>query len=244
MRVGIMQPYFFPYLGYFSLIERVDSWVVFDITQYTPKTWMNRNRVLHPSGGWNWITVPLTNSSRSIVIHEAVVADAAATQRSTLGKLSHYRNRAPYWREVEQIVRAAFAAEDGHSLVDLNVRGLGAVCSYLGIRFEPLVCSTLGLDLAPPAHPGGWAPAIARALGADEYINPIGGLSLFDPAEFTGAGIALGFLDQPPFTYDTGPYGFESSLSILDVLMWNSPSAVRAAMAAAAVIPAAETVAA
>ena len=49
MRLGIMQPYFFPYLGHFALIANVDAWIVFDVTQYTPRTWINRNRVLHPS---------------------------------------------------------------------------------------------------------------------------------------------------------------------------------------------------
>jgi len=234
-----MQPYFFPYLGYFSLIDHVDTWVVFDITQYTPKTWMNRNRVLHPTAGSNWVTVPLANSSRSILTHEAQVADLSSALRTTLGKLSHYRNRAPYWRQVEGIVGAAFAAaEVDHSLVTLNVAGLRGVCYYLGTAFEPLVCSATSLDLSPPGHPGGWAPAIASALGATEYINPAGGRDLFDPSEFAAMGITLGFLDQPVFTYDPTPYRFEPSLSILDVLMWNSPSAVRTAMAAARVVPA------
>jgi len=55
MRLGIMQPYFFPYLGHFSLISSVDKWIVFDVTQYTPKTWMNRNRILHPKTGWQYV---------------------------------------------------------------------------------------------------------------------------------------------------------------------------------------------
>ena len=241
MRIGIMQPYFFPYIGYFSLIDRVDTWVVFDVTQYTPKTWMNRNRVLHPAGGSNWVTVPLANSSQSIRIHEATVADSKAALSSTLGKLSHYRNRAPYWREVEEIVTTAFGRAGGNmSLVALNVAALAEVCSYLGVRFAPLVCSTLPLDLAFPSHAGGWAPAVAGALGATEYINPIGGRDLFDATEFAAAGVSLAFLDQPTFVYDPAPYGFEPSLSILDVLMWNPPDAVRAAMAAARVLPAGE----
>ena len=66
MRIGIMQPYFFPYLGHFALIANVDAWIVFDVTQYTPKTWINRNRVLHPTSGANWVSVALKNSSISI----------------------------------------------------------------------------------------------------------------------------------------------------------------------------------
>ncbi len=56
MRLGIMQPYFFPYLGHFGLIAACDRWVVFDTCQYTPRSWMNRNRVLHPAEGWTWAT--------------------------------------------------------------------------------------------------------------------------------------------------------------------------------------------
>src|ERR1700728_2689558 len=111
MRLAIMQPYFFPYLGHFALIANVDAWIVFDITQYTPKTWISRNRVLHPSSGANWVSVPLRNSSISIKIGEARVLDLAAAAKSTLGKLSHYRRKAPYARQVEEIVESTFATE-------------------------------------------------------------------------------------------------------------------------------------
>src|SRR5579875_2797125 len=141
MRAGIMQPYFFPYLGYFALIERSDTWVVFDVTQYTPKTWMNRNRVLHPTESWNWVTVPLSNSSNSIRIHEARVLAPQKARSSALGKLSHYRNRAPHWREVEDLVSSAFDDAHDDSLVALNVSAMAAVCAYLEVRFEPLICS-------------------------------------------------------------------------------------------------------
>ena len=71
MRLGIMQPYFFPYLGHFSLIAAADEWVVFDVTQYTPSSWMNRNRILHPVRGWKWLTVPLANGSIHIRTEQA-----------------------------------------------------------------------------------------------------------------------------------------------------------------------------
>jgi hypothetical protein len=117
-----MQPYFFPYMGDFALIANVDAWIVFDITQYTPKTWINRNRVLHPTSGANWVSIALKNSRRSIKIREARVLDVAAAARSTLGKLGHYRRFAPYERAVEEIVRATFdAVADDDSLVALVV---------------------------------------------------------------------------------------------------------------------------
>ena len=82
-----MQPYFFPYLGHFSLIASVDRWYVFDITQYTPRTWMNRNRILHPHDGAQYVTVPLSNSSNSIKTSEARILDLSAARQSIVGKL-------------------------------------------------------------------------------------------------------------------------------------------------------------
>lgn len=236
MRLGIMQPYFFPYLPYFALVAKTDVWVVFDITQYTPKSWMNRNRVLHPNHGWMYITVPLRSSSRNMKIHEATVLDLAEAHRSLTGKLSHYRKRAPHFEPVLDLVDQAFASATDNSLVHLNVGGLRAVCSYLGIPISCQIASEMNLTLGPVAHPGGWAPAISRALGATEYINPIGGRHLFDHREFSAAGTALRFLDMPPFVYRPSGYEFEPELSILDVLMWNDPNVVMEAIGSARLV--------
>jgi len=228
MRIGIMQPYFFPYLGHFALIAHTESWVVFDITQYTPKTWMNRNRVLHPNGGPNWVSVPLTNSSISISSAQARVADVPGTARSVLGKLSHYRRRAPHYEAVVELVEQAFALPPGDdSLVHLNVASLRAVCAYLELPFEARICSELALDLPPDLGPGDWALEIASRLGADRYLNPLGGCALFEPARYAARGVALEFLQMPSFSYATGPWVPVPDLSILDVLMWNEPSRVR-----------------
>ncbi|MBN3752836.1 WbqC family protein [Paraburkholderia sp. Tr-20389] len=221
-----MQPYFFPYLGHFALIASTDAWVVFDITQYTPKTWMNRNRVLHPKEGWNYISVPLSNSSISITTSEARVLNLAETRRSVLGKLSHYRNKAPYYRAVEGLVQAAMADNTNDRLTHLNARGLQVVCDYLGLPFNYRICSELSLSLPEKLPAGGWAPAICSALGASGYVNPVGGRELFDATDFASRNISLEFLSFEHFEYGTGPYQFESGLSILDVLMWNSPQTV------------------
>jgi WbqC-like protein family len=226
MKLAVMQPYFFPYLGYFALIAAVDEWIVFDVTQYTRKSWINRNRVLRPGGGWQYISMPLKNSSIHIRISEAEVAGLPDQERYVLGKISHYRKRAPYYAQVCEIVRNVFADAAGDSLVSLNVSSLRTVCKYLGLPFRYRICSQLCLDLPAQLHPGGWAPWIAGKLSADTYVNPIGGHVLFDPAEFARHGVALRFLEFAPFVYETPGYSFESNLSILDVLMWNSPDII------------------
>src|ERR1700732_1311529 len=121
MKLGIMQPYFFPYLGHFALVAAVDEWIVFDITQYTRKSWINRNRVFHPGGGWQYISIPLRNSSIHIKISEAEVANVRDQERYVLGKILHYRRHAPYYAQVYNIVRSTFAGAADDSLVSLNV---------------------------------------------------------------------------------------------------------------------------
>ena len=229
MRVGIMQPYFFPYLGHFALIAHTDRWIAFDITQYTPRSWISRNRVLHPARGWNYVSVPLANSSTSIRIHEARVGNPATTGQSIQGKLSHYRRCAPYYEAVQALVADTFA-QAGDSLVDLNVRALRAVCRYLQIPLNLKVCSRMGLSLPERTDPGLWALEICTQVGADEYLNPIGGSDLFDPTVYAERGVALKFLRAPDFKYDTGQYTFEPALSILDVMMWNPPQAIAEAL--------------
>jgi hypothetical protein len=226
LKVGIMQPYFFPYLGHFCLIASVDQWFVFDITQYTPRTWMNRNRILHPHVGSQYVTVPLSNSSTSIKTSDARILDLSAARESIVGKLTHYKKHATYYRSVMALVQETFDATTNHSLVQLNVRGLQAVCRYLGIRFDFQVCSELNLPLPPSLRPGDWAPNICSLVGATSYVNPAGGQELFDPDEFSRRGVDLYFAKTKAFSYDPSPYKYEPNLSILDVLMWNSPAAI------------------
>lgn len=230
MRLGIMQPYFFPYLGHFALIISVDKWIVFDVTQYTPKTWMNRNRILHPKTGWQYVTIPLANSSISIKTSEARVLNLAETKESIIGKLSHYKKTAPYFHKVNKVVRQAFDGAADDSLVGLNVSALSAVCDYLGLPFSYQICSKLALDYPPKLKPGDWAPYICQILGASEYVNPAGGKDIFDVSVFQQRGITLYFAEFAEFEYLTPPYSYEPNLSILDVMMWNAPEAIVAGL--------------
>jgi len=226
MKLGIMQPYFFPYLEHFSLIAAVDEWIVFDVSQYTPKTWMNRNRILHPSSGWQYVTVPLSNSSISIRTFEAKILDLSDAKKNITGKLTHYKKNAPYYREVSSLVYEVFDAVTDDSLVHLNIHGLSAVCRYLGIPFTYRICSELNLSLPENLRPGEWSLEICSVLGATSYINPASGREIFDAAAFARRGISLSFAEANEFTYNVAPYKHEPNLSIIDVLMWNSPAVV------------------
>jgi hypothetical protein len=225
MKVGIMQPYFFPYIGYFELIARTDRWIVFDVVQYNRHSWMNRNRILNPHGGWQYVVVPVVRAPHGTVIAEIKIKDREATLRRTLGQIEHYRKRAPFFEPVRDLVRSAFAMRSTR-LVDLNLSALRAVCRYLDIEFHPSLCSTMGVPLGNVEHAGQWALEIAKHVGATEYINPPGGRAIFRQEEWDRTGVRLSFTEMNELRYDCAPYDFIGNLSIIEVLMWNDAQSV------------------
>lgn len=231
MTLGIMQPYFAPYLGYFDLIRRSDEWVVFDVVQYIRHGWINRNRILHPTEGWQYVVVPLRKHHQTTVIAEIQPAEGRVWRDRILGQLQHYRRRAPHFDFVEEMMREVL----GHShasLVHLNVDLLQAVCDRLGLRFAPRILSEMKLGLPSVHEPGQWALEIASALKADAYINPPGGAELFDRRAFDARGITLIIQNKLCFSYETPGYVPTADLSIIDVMMWNTPEQIRACLTA------------
>ena len=229
MKIGIMQPYFFPYLGYFELIARTERWIVFDVVKYSSRSWMNRNRILHPRQGWQYVTAPVRKAPSGTAIFDISLVDKAAAHRRILRQIEHYKRGTPYFQEVERLIGAAFSVASDR-LVDVNVAGLSAVCDYLGLAFNYDLCSELDLEFAEVSHAGSWALAIAQQLGATEYLNPPGGRSIFRQDEWDAASIGLSFTELPRLAYNCGRHAFIEHLSILDVLMWNDPAIVRRAL--------------
>lgn len=226
MKLGIMQPYFLPYIGYFELIYRSDAWVVFDTAQYIRHGWVNRNRILHPNHGWQYVIVPVQKHAQTTPIKDVNIAEGRAWKERIVGQLQHYKKRAPFFQPVLDIVRLCLETPE-KSISVLNVRCLEIVCSYLGIPFRYSYFSQLNLPLGPVQEPGDWALRISEALNASEYINPPGGAELFDRSKFDAAGIRLSIQEPVDFTYECDGYTFEPNLSIVDVLMWNSAHVVR-----------------
>lgn len=226
MILGIMQPYFFPYLGYFDLINCVDRWIVFDTPQYIRHGWINRNRILHPQRGWQYLTVPLQKHKQTTRIMDVRISTREKWQDRMMGQIQHYRQRAPFFAETIGLVDTSIRLAT-ESICQLNVHILGAICGVLGIGFEPLFFSEMGLHVGDVKGPGDWALHIASALGATGYVNPPGGESLFEKDRFQAEGIKLSIRRFPTFTYSCPGYVFEPDLSVIDVLMWNPIADVR-----------------
>ena len=227
MRLGIMQPYFFPYLGHFELIARSDSWVVFDVVQYNPRSWMNRNRILRHDSGWQYLQVPVVKMPRGTPVSEIVVKDLKAARERCLAKMQHYKRVAPYYENVHYLVSECFARTASTRLTDLNIASLEVVCEYLELPFQHSTCSKLELNLTGIEHAGQWALRICQRLGATAYINPVSGRNIFVAKEWKSAGIQINFLSPRRLIYDVADFKFEHDLSIIDVLMWCSPIKVK-----------------
>jgi len=223
-----MQPYFFPYSGYFELIAKSDRWIVFDIVQYNPRSWMNRNRILHPDKGWQYINVPVAKMAKGTAIRDISLVEKSVALSRILGQVQHYKKYAPYYLQVTDLIRQSFDGTTTEQLADLNVTSLAAVCGYLDIGFDHMRVSELGLKLDDIENPGHWALAICQQLGATGYINPPGGKALFNPDDWSAGGIDLLFLEPAILEYASRPYQHISNLSIIDVLMWNDPASVKA----------------
>ena len=225
MKLGIMQPYFAPYLGYFDLIRQCDQWVVFDTAQYIRHGWVNRNRILHPTTQWHYLIVPLQKHARETAIMDIKVAEGDPWRSRILGQLQHYRGKAPHYLTVFDLVSSALAINT-LSLSQLNVLFLQRVCAQLGIPFHFHVFSEMNLDLPEISNPGQWALEISAAFGASEYINPPGGRDLFDESKFEARGIKLTIQEPIPFDYACPGYKPVPDLSIIDVMMWNTPEQI------------------
>jgi len=227
MKLAIMQPYFFPYLGHFDLINCVDKWIVFDTAQYIRHGWVNRNRILHPQKGWQYFIAPLKKHSLSTKIKDIEVQDGDQWKKRIIGQLQHYKKSA--WRHFKDtctLVQDCLDTEET-SITKINIHIMQKTCEKLGIPFNYNVFSEMDLQIGPIEKPGDWALRISEALGADEYINPPGGEDIFDKEAFAKIGIKLTLRKIPHFTYECQKYDFIPNLSIIDVMFWNSPSQIK-----------------
>lgn len=226
MILGIMQPYFLPYFEHFRLLAACDQWVVFDIAQFSRKSWISRNRILNREKGMAYISVPVRHTGLATKICDAELDGTQDWKRKLCDRLRVYCREAPFYDQVQSDLSEALAGEFG-TIAELNLVLLNRVSAYLGIDTPMRLCSELDLRLPAACPPGEWALHIAQALGATEYRNPSGGRGLFDESLYARHGIRLTFHEHRPRQYATGGLGFVADLSVVDWMMWNDPRVLR-----------------
>lgn len=221
-----MQPYFFPYVGYFSLIKHTDRWIVFDEVQFIRHGWIERNRILKPVEGWQYISVPLKKHRRDIKIKHIEIRRDEDWKNKILRQVEHY-GKAPYYSPTVELINESLNIETDN-IVALNVRIIKTICSYLSVSFNYDIFSEMNLEIEPVRHAGEWALNISKSLKATEYTNPIGGREIFDPQQFEDAEINLVFSKNNLPSYDQRREKFEAGLSIIDAMMFNTPEQINA----------------
>ncbi len=219
MRAAIMQPYIFPYIGYFQLIKASDIFVLYDNIQFTKKGWINRNRIL-VNGEPEYISFPLKKDSDFLNVDQRYLAESFVTDKvKMLRKIENAYRKAPHFQGVTPIVRDILDYPETN-LFKYIFHSLKIICEYLGIQTEIIASSNVNADHDLKGKSR--VLAICEALHADEYLNPIGGTELYDKEEFIKTGVTLGFvkpaeIQYPQFGKEQVPY-----LSIIDVMMFNS----------------------
>lgn len=228
MTLGIMQPYFFPYLPYFSLIKHCNLWISLDNVQYIQRGWVNRNRILHPSKPEStYIIIPLKKHHQKTNINEILIDDTKPYASRIMGQLTaSYKKHAPYFSSVMALVESCLSSESV-MLSKLNEISIKRVCEHLGIDTKISIMSQMNLDNAPVHEASNSVQKIAGVLKADTYLNAIGGTELYDSREFELANIDLKFLKQDFDPYDQRKSVFLEGLSIIDVMMYNDPNQIR-----------------
>ena len=224
--IALMQPYFFPYLGYFQLIAATNTFIVYDDVQYMKGGWINRNRILTEAGP-SWISVPVSPDSPTKQIRERVLSarEYEKGKVKILGQLHAAYRKAPHYAETRQLVENVLAYEE-LSLSLFLFNSLRAVSQHLGIE-TPLMLSSSMQKNDEGLSGTDRVIAICKSMHATTYINAVGGRELYKAEDFSVEKIELRFIEMLPLEYRQLSADFVPYLSIIDVLMFNDRDTVK-----------------
>lgn len=217
-----MQPYFLPYIGYFQLINAVDAFVFYDDVNYIKNGWINRNRILVNKHA-NYITIPLEKASSFKLINEINIIKNKEFLKA-LKTIELAYKKAPYFEPIFQLISQIWK-DTNNTISDLAVNTCKVICQYLKLETK-FYSSSLDFSETKGMERAERLQAICKKLGASEYINTIGGTELYTKEEFKNKGINLNFIKSKDIKYPQYGNEFIPWLSILDVLMFNSPKEI------------------
>jgi len=220
MKLAIMQPYFFPYIGYWQLINAVDKFIIYDDVTYIQRGWINRNNILI-SGEKKLYTMKLCKASQNQLISDVSIHDDFVKFQKML--LCSY-SRAPYYGTVIEIINSVINKQNSN-LASFLKESISVICSYLGVTTEIISSSALEKDNTLKGTEK--IMQICKIMEATDYINAIGGTELYDKSEFKDKGINLTFLKAHFQSYTQFKNDFIPGLSIIDVMMFNDIGTIR-----------------
>lgn len=222
MKVAIMQPYIFPYIGYFQLLSAVDQFVFYDDVNFIKQGWINRNKILI-NGKESVFTIPIKKASSFELIIQTELHPQLYNKWLTkfFRTLNQSYGKSPYFDEVFPIIKRVFQQEFSN-ISELSAHSVIEVSKYLELekKFHSSnidFLETKGLDRADRLI------AITKKLSGVEYINALGGRELYHKSYFRQNQISLKFLEPKLITYNQlNTENFTPGLSIIDILFNNS----------------------
>jgi len=218
-----MQPYIFPYIGYFHLIEASDLFIFYDDVNYIKRGWINRNRILLNNSDYLF-SIPTSKASQNKLINEIKPIIDEKWKRKFYHNLDFAYKKAPYYSDVIKLVKETIETEY-NDVTDLCIKSIEMVYSYLGKSFNYVKSSdyspeTKGLEKADRLI------EITKKTGMSKYSNAIGGQTLYNKQYFKENGIELSFVKSKLQDYKQFKNDFVIGLSIIDVLMFNDKKTI------------------
>jgi hypothetical protein len=213
-RIAIMQPYLFPYLGYFQVMNAVDTYVVYDDVNFIKGGWINRNSILLQGARKNFC-ISLAGASPNKMIRDINIVDDF---RIFLEMVRHAYARAPFFASVWDLLRSICSCPD-KNLANFAVNSFLQIQDYLK-RATPIIMSSK-IEKNNDLRSEEKILHLCELLQADMYVNAIGGRALYRTENFSARRVALRFLRSCEISYPQNSAGFVSDLSIIDVLMFN-----------------------
>lgn len=223
MKVAIMQPYLFPYLGYYSLVASVEKFVFYDDVGFIKNGWINRNR-LHLSGDVRYFTVPLVGASSNLKIRDIHIQPRSLWLRKLLDSIRQSYSKAPHFSSTFELVRDVLDC-DQDSISEIAKRSIVKVSEALGLDVMFVMSSA---DYGNEALTGqDRVIDICCREMASQYFNLPGGRDLYHESKFREKGIDLNFISPQLVPYPQFQRPFSAGLSIIDVMMFNSVNDIR-----------------
>jgi hypothetical protein len=219
MKLAVMQPYFFPYVGYYQLACSVDEFVFFDDVNFIKKGYINRNAILLNGDRFDF-SVPVSAVSQNRKISEhSYVGDF----KNFLKQIQNSYKKAPFFSQVYGLIEQVVVDAD-LSVPTKNSKSIKAVFEYLGTG--PKFSFASELEVPDEFRAQDRIIEICKKKRATEYHNSAGGRALYDSDVFRSNGIELRFVESRPVSYSQGAGNFVPYLSMIDVLMWNEKSRI------------------
>lgn len=223
VKLGIMQPYFLPYIGYWQLMNAVDQYVIADDFNYSKRGWIKRNRILI-QGKAQYYGIEIKEASQNKLINETYVLTNEKIRKKLLLKMEHSYKKAPYYQEVYPLLETILCTEETNLALFLE-HSIKVIARYLDIHTKFILSSELKKDKTLKCQD--MVISICEMLHATEYYNAIGGTELYSFEEFKKHNIKLAFVKTEPIIYKQFNNEFIPNLSIIDVLMFNERNQVR-----------------